>query len=397
MTTLSGPVGVRNGFTQVQNAPGDQKKVIELLWRIDSGNGGPVGVAAKPEPGTLKHCSPVLATAISAFQDFWLLRGEFQVADGVVDPVGRTLRKLDALAGGGAPGPKPPQPVVPTFTDLKVLRFQQTLPGTKGSFSIPAIVPASVMPYIFQPVPKTAALIEGSAVGTITEFLFKIEKGGAIFWVGACVPENTLDFTRAYLFFHPDTISAADDAGYPTFSGRWPNVKRYVPALGIQMASIKQMPLIVPFMTNASRTNATNTNLFADRGVETLNDILTAIQMSLGRTPAPTTVRQVGVSSYSSGVNHLFRFAEKLGGSGLIREQIDFDSAFMVSAHKSAPPLQGCVNWMVTQSAPPTRNRVGWLHLPQQAWRNVQNMRNDTHGQIGNMMFQTMMMLSIIP
>jgi hypothetical protein len=401
MTTLSGPVGVRNGVTQVLNTPADQVKIIRLLWNIDPGNAGMKGVSTPPSPGPLKRCAPALALAITAFQGFWVPRGELPIADGVVDPLGKTLRKLDALAGA-APGPSPPQPPPPTpnipgFTDLKVLRFQQTLPGLPGSFSIPAIVPASVTPFLFTPRPKGSVLIEGAAVGTISEFMFKIEKNGATFWVGACVPAGTTDFSRAYIYFHPDTIGAADDAAYPSFAGRWPTVKRYLPAIGLQMAAMKAMPLIVPFMTNASRSNAARTNLFADRGVETLDDIMSAIQISFGQANATGSIKQVGVASFSSGVDHLFRFADKLGSSGLIREQIDFDSAFMISAHKNAPVLSGAVNWMVTQSPPPSGRRIGWLHLPSEAFRNVNNLRRDTHSQIGLMMFQAMMMLSVFP
>ena len=400
MTTLSGPVGVRNGVTQVLNTPADQIKIIRLLWSIDPGNAGMNGVSKPPSPGPLKRCAPDLAAAIAAFQTFWVQLGQLPTADGVVDRSGQTLRKLDALAGaapGPAPQPPPPPPPAPGFIDLNILRFQQTLPGLPGRFSIPAIVPASVMPFLFKPRPKGSLLVEGAAVGTISEFLFKIEKNGAIFWVGACVPEGTSDFSRAYIYFHPDTIGASDDAAYPSFGGRWPTVKRYLPGTGLQMAAMKKMPVIVPFMTNASRANTARTNIFADRGVETLNDIMSAIKISFGETDFTASVGQVGVASFSSGIDHLFRFADKLGGTGIIREQIDFDSAFMISAHKNAPVLQGCVNWMVTQSPPGSRSPIGWLHLPAEAFQKVNNLRNDTHSQIGVMMFQTMMMLSVMP
>jgi hypothetical protein len=398
MAELSGPVGVRNGVTQVANALIDQGMVIGLLWAIDPANGGKKGVSPAPAAGQPKRCGSELATAIKAFQAFWVKRGEFRVADGVVDPLGRTWRKLVELAGGGGVAPTPPVPPapVPGFTDLNVLRFQQTQPGVAAGFTIPSIVPTSAMPFLFTPVAKFATLTEGSAGGTVSDFLFKIEKNGATFWVGACVPAGTVDFSRAYIFFHPDTISSTDDGGYPASTGRWPTVRqRYVLPEGLQLAAVKAMPLIVPFMTSASRTNDPRTNLFADRGTETLDDILTAIQISLGRTGTFGSVQQVGVASFSSGVNHLFRFAEKLGASGLIREQIDFDSAFMVSAHKHAPTLPGVVNWMVTQS-PASAGRAGWLYLPQTAFRNVSTMRGDTHSQIGFMMFQTMMVMSVV-
>jgi hypothetical protein len=394
MTELSGPVGLRNGVTPVANAPSDQGKIIRLLWSIEPANGGMKGVSPPPAAGPAKRCAPALAAALAAFQAFWVSRGEFRVADGVVDPRGTTLRKLDALAGGVAP--KPPGPT-PGFTDLKVLRFQQTLPVQSGGFTIPSIAPASAMPFLFAPVAKNATLMEAPAGGTVFDLLFKIEKNGTIFWVGACVPTGTADFSRAYIFFHPDTISSSDDAAYPAFTGRWPTVRqRYVLPEGLQMAAIKAMPLIVPFMTNASRTNDARTNLFADRGVETLDDILAAIQISIGQTGTFGSVRQVGVASFSSGVDHLARFATKLGASDLIREQIDFDSAFMVVAHKHAPNLPGVVNWMVSQAPPPFAGRPGWLHVPQSAFRNVNTMRGDTHSQIGFMMFQTMMVLSVV-
>jgi hypothetical protein len=395
MTTLSGPVGVRRGVTQVRNAPIDQGKIIGLLWSIDSTNGGQKGVSDAPTAGAPQQCDPDLAAAIRAFQDFLVGRGELPAdyADGVVDPSGLTLRKLDARAGGVAPTPPTPE----QFTDLNVLRFRQTMPPSPDDdLSYPAIEPGSVQPFLFSPpLVRNAALVEGSAVATISEFLFKIEKSGVIFWVGACVRRD-LDLSRAHIFFHPDTISASDDAGYPAFTGRWPIVQRYVAALGLQMAAVKTVPLIVPFMTNASSTNDALTNLFADRGVETINDILFAIQISLGRTGNPASVQQLGVSSFSSGVNHLFRFAEKLGPAGLIVEQIDFDSAFMVVRHKNAPPLPGAANWMVTQIPPPQGARPGWLYLPPNSFRNVNAFKGDIHTQIGFLMFKTMMTLSVM-
>src|SRR4051812_35281808 len=226
MTELSGPVGLRNGVTQVASAPNDQGKIIRLLWSIEPANGGMNGASAPPAAGAARRCAPALAAAIGAFQALWVSRGEFRVADGVVDPRGTTLRKLDALAGGIAPTPPAP---TPGFTDLKVLRFQQTLPVQSGGFTIPSIAPASAMPFLFAPLAKGATLVEAVAGGTVFDFLFKIEKNGAIFWVGACVPAGTADFSRAYIFFHPDTISSTDDAGYPGFTGRWPTVRqRYV-------------------------------------------------------------------------------------------------------------------------------------------------------------------------
>lgn len=380
------------GRSPAGNAPTDVTLVQAFMGAFLASIKSPqLAMVATWLPGVF---APTLGDAIVLFQRKRVL----PVADGRIDKNGRTWREMLLVAKQlGIPEfilPPPPPP--PPFTDLKVLRFQQTMPGQPVSLVFPSIEPASVMPFTITPIAKSAVLTEGSPTATVTEFLFKILKNGATFWVGACVPSGTMDFSRAYVYFHPDTISGSDDAAYPGFTGRWPTVQRYCIDEGLQMAAIKKMPLIVPFMTNASRANSSQTNLFADRGVETLNDILSAIQISLGQTSVRASVQKIGVASFSSGIDHLFRFAQKLGGSGLIREQIDFDSAFMRVPHKNAPTLAGAVTWMVTQSPPPPGKRIGWLHLPATAFRNINTMRGDTHTQIGFMMFRTMMVLSAI-
>ncbi|MEP7076941.1 MAG: hypothetical protein ABI878_14130 [Acidobacteriota bacterium] len=392
MTTLSGPVGLRNRITPVQNDKIDQGKVTELLWSINPESGGMKGVSTAPATQPSLQCSPELAAAILAFQALWVARGEFRAADGVVDRGGRTLRKLDLLASGGAP----PTPVEQAFTDLKVLSFQQTEPITSAvALSIPAIEPGSVMPFLFGPgFAKNNTLVEGSAVGTATQFLFKIKKNGKIFWVGASVPEGTSDFSRAHIFFHPNTKGPE---GYTNFSSGWPDVKqKYLVGLGLHMASVKQMVLIVPFTPLVSDISPT-CPLFADRGLDTLNDILTAIGISLGRQDPVGSIQQIGVSSYSSGIALLYSFAQSIGSTGLIREQIDFDSAFIIKAHKRAQLLPNVTNWMVTQSAPPFANQLGWLHLPPSAFKKVFSWGGDVHSQIGLMMFKTMMTVSVMP
>ncbi|RYE34293.1 MAG: hypothetical protein EOP23_05125 [Hyphomicrobiales bacterium] len=336
---------------------------------------------------------------------FFQKRRGLPKADGRIDREGRTWREMVIVFGKmveDIPGwPRPPKRDVPPVLDLNVIRIQQRLRNTSPADpSVLSIAPASVMPFLFRPVRKGAMLAPLKVTGAIRQFLFRIEKNGAIFWVGVAVPVGTIDFSRAYIFFHPDTISQTDDAKYPAFTGRWEeSVHNYVFYLGVQMAAMKQMVLIVPFMTWASRANSSTTNLFADRGIDTLDDIMIAVHHSLGvNFDRYGGLRQVGVSSYSSGVNHLFRFAEVVGGAdnAIIREQIDFDSAYMTNRHKVAPVLPYCVNWNVTQSPPRFKGQLGWLYLPHEAFGKVVNGKQDTHGKIGNMMFHTMMMLSAI-
>jgi hypothetical protein len=389
-TKLSGPVG--KGARG--NSRKDQESVIELLWSIGPDDGGMRGVTLKPGPSKVAgQCDTGLANAITSFQTFWKdVKKEFKAADGIVSPKGKTIDKLDELAGGS--GPAPPIPNPSGFTPLKVLRFQQLMPTALVRGSTPSIVPASAIRLRFLLPTKDTRLVEGRAAGEMFDLLFKIEKNGKTFWVGAAVPAATRKFTKAYIFFHPNTIKPADDPFYRDFGGRWPDVQRFVFMMGMQMAAVRGVPVIVPFMTNASNSNMPATNMFADHGRDTLNDIVTAIQLTLGRSPLEE-IEEVGVASFSSGIDHMVDFRRNVLGDNIIREQIDFDSPFQKNKHKTMQPVFG-PNWTVTQVAPAHAPRIGWLHLPSTAFKNVQFHKNDTHGQIGFMMFQTMMVMSVV-
>lgn len=401
MTILDAAVGLREGLQPVASRSKDQQKVIALLWNIEFTRGGQKGTPAlAPEPGADRQCAPLLATAIMAFQVFWVAQGEFRRADGVVDPGGRTLAKMDSLAG--AP-PSPPPPPQSDFIDFNGIRIRQALGDNYVSAhdgSRASILPGSAMPLTIRPLVKNVRLVEGKAEGRIHEFLFEIEKDGSTFWIGAAVPEGTSDFTRAYVYFHPATMGGDDDRTYRKFTGRWEVVQRYVSMQGIQMAAVRQQVLLVPFMTGASRSGSSATNMFASRGKDTLDAVMAAIQMQLmrklGRTGNTQTLTRIGVASFSSGVDHLFNFANALSSTGIIREMMDFDSAYMIVAHKTMPAIAGAVSWQITQVPPPGGFRLGWLYVPPDSLNNVYSFSPDRHSQIGYLMFQTMMVQSAV-
>ena len=354
-----------------------------------------IGILATWRPGIYDD---TLGQMITFFQR----RRTLPVADGRVDRNGRTWREMlvvvKTLTGFDLPGwvdPPAPKPAKPRFTDLKVLRFQQILPKTGASkIERPSIEPASFIPYLFRPVPPTAALVQGKSDGEMHEFRFKIEKGGAVFWVGAAVPKGTTDFSRMYVFFHPDTMGG-ETPNYAEFVGqRWSDATRYVQQMGSQMAMIKKIPVVVPFMTSDSAANTAKTNLFGDHGQETLNDLAAAMQISVGNTGAFPKVKDVGVASFSSGVHHLVRFAKKLGPSGLIREQIDFDGPFDKRPHDAPSTLQNCTNWTVTQEPAPFGKRSGWIYLPPKTAFTSVREQNTIHGKIGHLTFRSLMTVS---
>jgi hypothetical protein len=127
-----------------------------------------------------------------------------------------------------------------------------------------------------------------------TSFSLKIRKSGSVFWMGAAVPENTADFTRAQVFFHPTVQQAghvvADDKDYPEFKGGWSSItrpvgsiQRYVALEGVQVATAGlKMPMLVPFTTMAAlNRKAPSANMFTDRPVDTIVAVMEAIQNEL--------------------------------------------------------------------------------------------------------------------
>ena len=126
---LDGPVGHRWNQVNVKNTQQDQERVIGLLSSIGSADGGKK--EAWPSPilaGGNGQCTPYLLSAIWDFQKHWKQRGVFKNIDGVVDPGGHTLLRLNLLAGGGAPPPGPePEPFKPIIRNERVAgTFQVT-------------------------------------------------------------------------------------------------------------------------------------------------------------------------------------------------------------------------------------------------------------------------------
>ncbi|MEJ1158224.1 hypothetical protein [Prosthecomicrobium sp. N25] len=97
------PVGLRDRKTPVRNMQADQAKVLGLLAEIPEDKGGfrarwiALG-PMRPQAGADGAIPRDVAEAIWQFQLFWKNRGVFKVIDGVVDPDGNTLKKMNELA-----------------------------------------------------------------------------------------------------------------------------------------------------------------------------------------------------------------------------------------------------------------------------------------------------------
>lgn len=211
-------------------------------------------------------------------------------------------------------------------------------------------------------------IIVRSASSTNIQMRIKVTRGGTVFWVGASVPQGTVDFSKAYIYFHPDTLEEEHNATYAAFGPRWEKLEKdYVSNVGAQVGEITKTVALVPFMTRASRSNSGSTNVFGDRGHATLDAIMRACAVAMEQ--AASKVTRVSVFSYSSGIDHSVRFADKVGGSGIIKEQFDLDGPYIRTKHSVLRVLKGTKNVVVSQaSRSPTDATSEWIQLDRSVW-----------------------------
>jgi hypothetical protein len=275
------------------------------------------------------------------------------------------------------------------------ITFRQTNPESQT-------IAHDVTQMVISPLSAGGLFQEIQQTGTINEFLFEMRKDGAIYWIGAAVPQGTSDFSKVQVFFHPTVVQGgvvhAREIDYPTFSGGWSgSLQRYVAMQGGQLAGVRQTTLIVPFMTMAAFTGQAPAYMFATRPIETLNAIMMAVRdETVPSAGDPVNVTRIGVSSFSSGIGAMRLFIGTFGRSGLIAETTDFDSAFIISEPKIITRSPGAVGRVFSQVPPPTPE-LGWMTMPAANFRDIQTFRAEgPHAQIGWMTFFLASSFSVI-
>lgn len=274
------------------------------------------------------------------------------------------------------------------------------------SLTIPHVVNNPVI----KPVMQGEFFEEMQLTATIHEFLFKVTKGNHVFWVGVAVPFGTTDFSRIQVFFHPTVVQLrppqppiihATEGDYLTFTGGWSgSLQRYIALQGSQLASVRRVPLLVPFTTMAALGADREQNMFAIDPVATLSNITAATQAAFVPFLPPPNLTDVGVTSFSSGIQAMRKFIAAMKPSGLIREVIDFDSPFILTEPAELTPSPGAVSSCYTQrfrQNPP----AGYRFMPTNSFSHVPSFPDSdagahAHACIGFMMYHTAMITSSI-
>lgn len=259
---------------------------------------------------------------------------------------------------------------------------------------------------VIKPVMQGNFLEEMPVTSTIHELLFKVTKDNDVFWVGAAVPLGTTDFSKIQVFFHPTVVQQqangqvivhAKETDYPAFTGGWSGrLQRYIALEGGQLAGVRRVAMLVPFMTMASLNGGTG-NMFSIDPVATLSYITAAIQAAfdpLGLLPPPA-LDDVGVTSFSSGILAMKMFINSMIPSALVREVIDFDSPFISGQAAALTGSPGAVSSCYTQ-IPLANAPAGYRFMPANSFANLTSFNHDPHSCIGWMMYYTAMSTSVI-
>lgn len=316
---------------------------------------------------------PATAAAVLSYkQKRNIINRAYQTqADNIVGKL--TIASLDsemvARESGPAPvpppSPSPPEPPAPP--PYPRLNFAMTDP------SIYVTVEGSITSGT---APSRKAIDPGSFIGTgkarwidlpsvtAKTATLKVEKKGQIFWVVACVPDGTSVSHKLHIFFHPTPVQVypdkpggkpvahiiADDRTYDSLGQDWKDLaQRYLNITAPQLGAAIKVPFLIALMRNAAANHPTAANdVFADRPLDTLYEILTVVHDKMinpaAEAPAlPLSMDhvEIGTTSFSSGIAYHANFFNRIWTHGSYLEAIDLDSTYIVTGHNDISPRKG--------------------------------------------------------
>ena len=336
---------------------------------------------------------PATAAAVLSYkQKRNIINSAYQTqADDIVGKMTITTldREMFARENGPPPFPPPPGP-----TPHLNLNFAMTDPSiyvsVEGSVTTgTAPTRKAINPATFLTVGKMWWMDLPPVSGKTARL--KIEKKGSKFWVIVFVPDGTIVSHMLHIFFHPTPVQVfpdkpgqppvahiiADDKTYDSFGNDWRDLaQRYLDVIGPQLGAARKIPLLIPMMRNAAAQspNASN-DVFADRPLETLYEILTVARDKIINPPPdapalPLSMEHVniGTSSFSSGIAYHANFYGRIKSHGSYLEAIDLDSTYIKTAHLDLSPQKNgrpAVKRHSQQGLPSAANH---LQFPPSRW-----------------------------
>ena len=281
-----------------------------------------------------------LGDAIAQFQS---VQGLMQNPDGLVDPGGNTLRRINAILFPDEVGISPLANAVDLATNVNRTIWTPDEASLSSEF-------------VFQWTQATGS-------GQIR--YFQLDQDVVPRWFGVLIPDGTLSFDQIHIFFHPTPKQANhDDSEYPAL-GSFKDIFHYLSDdMGAQFCGAQtSRVLVMPLMTEASKSDC---GIFPQRWVDIVGCILGRVSLGLDLGASFQRVVSVVVSSFSSGIvySHQFRARANLGSR--LAGVIDFDG--ITSSYNS---LSGAVTGPAGHVVKAQQSNVNPATVAQLAAQNV--------------------------
>ena len=270
-----------------------------------------------------------LGQAIAQFQR----TQQLPIADGKVDSGGRTLRRInEILHPGELPAPR----------DGKM----RALLGVSG------LVP-SVSTNTWSPV--ESSLVRdmvfqwGSVAGSGNIHYFELNDNVVPKWFGVLLPNGVTSFEKVHIFFHPTPSQAGFIDGNYFNPGAFTDIFHYLSDdFGAQFcAAGTGRAMIMPLMTTGA---AANCGVFPQRWESIINQISALLGSG-------STVNDVVVSSFSSGIAYSHQFRQRASLGERLAGVIDLDgiiSSFRILSSAVTGPAGRVVRVQQTFASPST-------------------------------------------
>jgi hypothetical protein len=316
-TTLTKPVGIRNGQTPMPNEKKDLDKVTDLFDRISFAQGGSMEIGGL----WATERSALILEVTAQIVTFQTRNG--LVVDGVIDQTGDTLKLLNQLA-------RPPRFTVTIRSGSPEL-YDTTISDSKDWFVVPPTVPGKKpMDFVQEHVRHNFRI-------------YRVDGLERIHWFSVVTPVGRVGPKPTCVFFFLPDVGQESTAGFSESEyeamapgSRWEGVLRaYSQVMGSQMIASDPENLVLiiplrPMSVDIKHELGDLNDHWKTVGELLATDAVMQEDPFAIRTDA-LSLNSVITASYSSGLNVHANFVKNARGLDAVREasiEIDGDASW---------------------------------------------------------------------
>jgi hypothetical protein len=308
---IRAPVGIRNGLTMLPNRQDDLDKITKLFDSIPTDRGG-----TRESIGAWATIREILIVEVAAQITIFQGANEGLTVDGAIDPTGLTLKRMNAMSGGGGG--------VDIGITARVVPVGGGYSETGYNQVFQTVNPSTVF--------GTAPIDPITGAVNYVRKLVRVENC-SINWFGVLFKnsDNGAYFGKEpHIFFTPTPVQGGySDGTYDTFGGSPPWSKLwhdYTWGMGRQicLANADQV-LVIPFYRTSQHSNLGN---FLGNWKEVIEKVVTAAIDSIDVMYLRDgyTFDTICSSSFSNGWKpHSLLHEQGVGAAAMTRVAFDLD------------------------------------------------------------------------